>query len=44
MSSISEYFQYLIYLTDEKGQLIINESKSCINTHSPVDLDIYENP
>lgn len=41
--SISEWCQHLISLSDEKNQLITNKSKSCNDTHSHADLDLYEN-
>jgi hypothetical protein len=39
---IDEWFQYLIYLSDEQDQLIVNQFELGINTHSQFGLNCHE--
>jgi hypothetical protein len=43
MPSISEWILYLIYLSNEKYQLVSEEFESCINVSLHVDLHSHEN-
>jgi hypothetical protein len=42
MPSISEWFLYLISLSNEQDQLVSEESKSCVDASLHVDLDSHE--